>query len=802
MKNVSPFSNTFSFLSIGGMLLMIGSLFAGSYDYLVQPIDEWLPQNKTFSITPEGEFIPSDTAPSRFLHGTNWQDHPQLNSAPLSFHAEFLEPGEFVFSVDRVSVQGKLVVQIDGKTAWTQKFITGPGEGPWRSSTYLEQWDIYQCIYEQEVRIPIKAGLHTITLENKGPDWVSFQYFILTKVTEEDESPEYSRWQEYELTLADLPRRFGDYKSMIDRLLKSTTDTDLNYDALSTLELQFQNLQALTETGRAFNFDLMRTEEELIELLDAFSQKWSYFGTKRDRIKRGYRSTIDQTLQPYDIMIPEKYDPGHQYALVVNLHGYEVNIRKWGNFLWADEDPSLDSLKLIRAATYGRRNQYYIGAAEQDILDVLAEIRKCYNIDENRIYLAGASMGGYGTWKLAFNYPDLFAAISPLCGPTEFNLTGSYHFSRTDHDLLRKIYSPINYVENGQHLPARVYHGAVDETVSVEHSRLMVDHLEKLNYPVEYIEYPNIGHSVWNEAEADPGRLEFLLSQTRQSTPDNINHRCFFLRHGKAYWLEIIGKQYWDEFAQIQGQIKKPGFIEIRTENVSQFKIDALATRLQGGDADSRDIVVNGQQIQISTDSSWLELIVNSDGTPALLNSIAKTGEIQKRAGMEGPWLDAEKGPLVIVQGTSLSEHFPRQNEIVEGILEHFGEYDMAPPVMMDMNVLADWDNLITSRNLHLIGGPQDNAVLARISDQLPITFLTGGFVFNGIEYDDTYGLRMIFPNPEFNSNYVRLDIYPATGTFHGIQSTLVADYIIYKLDDDQIVPEVSGFFDINWRLP
>ena len=47
---------------------------------------------------------------------------------------------------------------------------------------------------------------------------------------------------------------------------------------------------------------------------------------------------------------------------------------------------------------------------------LLDEIVAKYAVDENRIYVTGLSMGGYGTWDLAIRYPNRFAAIAPICG--------------------------------------------------------------------------------------------------------------------------------------------------------------------------------------------------------------------------------------------------------------------------------------------------------------------------------------------------------------------------------------------------
>ena len=47
------------------------------------------------------------------------------------------------------------------------------------------------------------------------------------------------------------------------------------------------------------------------------------------------------------------------------------------------------------------------------LIDHIVETHK---IEESRIYLTGLSMGGFGTWQTAIEYPDRFAAIALICG--------------------------------------------------------------------------------------------------------------------------------------------------------------------------------------------------------------------------------------------------------------------------------------------------------------------------------------------------------------------------------------------------
>ena len=54
--------------------------------------------------------------------------------------------------------------------------------------------------------------------------------------------------------------------------------------------------------------------------------------------------------------------------------------------------------------------------ASEDVLRVMADVRRAYAVDPDGIRLTGLSMGGEGTWHIGLRHPDLFAALTPVCG--------------------------------------------------------------------------------------------------------------------------------------------------------------------------------------------------------------------------------------------------------------------------------------------------------------------------------------------------------------------------------------------------
>lgn len=122
--------------------------------------------------------------------------------------------------------------------------------------------------------------------------------------------------------------------------------------------------------------------------------------------------------------------------------------------------------------------------------DVLAK----YKVDEDRVYLTGLSMGGYGTWEWASRYPERFAAIAPICGG----------------GLPR-------FAPRLKNMGVWVFHGAKDPVVKLEESQEMVDALKASGATdLKFTVYPEAQHDSWTEAYNTPELYEWFLQHKRQ----------------------------------------------------------------------------------------------------------------------------------------------------------------------------------------------------------------------------------------------------------------------------------------------
>jgi pimeloyl-ACP methyl ester carboxylesterase len=107
------------------------------------------------------------------------------------------------------------------------------------------------------------------------------------------------------------------------------------------------------------------------------------------------------------------------------------------------------------------------------------EITTKYNVDTDKVYLTGVSLGGAGTWYLAIKYPDKFAAIAPMSGFTS-------HIEYLNKNIDKLVDMPI-----------WAFHGKIDKVVQFEETERVALRLEGKNKNLKFTAEPDVGH--WME---------------------------------------------------------------------------------------------------------------------------------------------------------------------------------------------------------------------------------------------------------------------------------------------------------------
>ena len=212
------------------------------------------------------------------------------------------------------------------------------------------------------------------------------------------------------------------------------------------------------------------------------------------------KTVVRQLHLDYLRYLPPEYgqEPGKKWPLILFLHGAGERgcdldqVRVHGIPKVVEQQ----ALPFVTLSPQCPPNQWwsdYLPALDA----LLDETVETLAIDPRQIYLTGLSMGGYGTWHMAVEYPDRFAAIAPICGG------GAWMYS---------IYQRIGEI---RHIPTWVFHGAKDRVVPPRESKEMVRVLKKCGGDVRLTIYPNADHDSWTETYNNPELYNWFLSHRK-----------------------------------------------------------------------------------------------------------------------------------------------------------------------------------------------------------------------------------------------------------------------------------------------
>ncbi len=110
----------------------------------------------------------------------------------------------------------------------------------------------------------------------------------------------------------------------------------------------------------------------------------------------------------------------------------------------------------------------------------------------SRVYLTGLSMGGYGSWNLGAAYPDLFAAVAPICGG-----------------------GVASEVAGLKGVPVWAFHGELDDVVWPHRSSDMVSALQKAGGDAKLTMYPDLQHDSWTATYSNTELYDWFLAHEK-----------------------------------------------------------------------------------------------------------------------------------------------------------------------------------------------------------------------------------------------------------------------------------------------
>ena len=200
--------------------------------------------------------------------------------------------------------------------------------------------------------------------------------------------------------------------------------------------------------------------------------------------------------------LPPEYGktPGKKWPLILFLHGAgergdNLELVKIHGIPKIVEERDLPFVTLSPQCPINHWWSEYL-----PVLDcLLAETIQTLDVDPQQIYLTGLSMGGFGTWHMAAEYPHRFAAIAPICA----GMLWMFGFPQRSAEI--------------KHIPTWAFHGALDHVVPMDASEVMVQCLKEAGADARLTIYPDLDHDSWTVTYNNPALYAWFLEHKQRA---------------------------------------------------------------------------------------------------------------------------------------------------------------------------------------------------------------------------------------------------------------------------------------------
>ena len=216
-------------------------------------------------------------------------------------------------------------------------------------------------------------------------------------------------------------------------------------------------------------------------------------------------------------------------------------------------------------------SRWYVGKGHVDFREVWRDVHRRFTVDPDRTYVAGHSMGGWGSFLLTILYPDRFAAALPASPPVTQGMWTGLDFAGCDdyeaggytpcyggaNDGDARVQHTRRLLENVRHVPWAIYHGAADELVPVSGVTRQVERLVQLGYRHRYYLFPAQEHygppitDEWSEGAQylhrfarpqNPSRVTYIRDMPFERATETIQSDEVPLSFSfdRAYWMSRL----------------------------------------------------------------------------------------------------------------------------------------------------------------------------------------------------------------------------------------------------------------------
>jgi len=219
----------------------------------------------------------------------------------------------------------------------------------------------------------------------------------------------------------------------------------------------------------------------------------------------------------YRILKPLNYDPNKQYPVHLFLHGSgergndNISQLTHGGKLFLKKENREEYKSWVIFPQCSKNDRWpSISSDQWDktfenktikpnrslglVLKLMDKFIEKKQVDKQRIYVSGLSMGGMGTYEILYRRPNMFAAATPICGNGITQLAELY----------------------AGKVPVWIFHGSDDKVVSPKYSLNMANAIIEAGGSPKMTLYENVGHGSWNNAFAEEYFLKWIHSKSKK----------------------------------------------------------------------------------------------------------------------------------------------------------------------------------------------------------------------------------------------------------------------------------------------
>jgi hypothetical protein len=401
----------------------------------------------------------------------------------------------------------------------------------------------------------------------------------------------------------------GDYKANQDDLLKKAeADLDLGQSENRLLLEMFKKILEIPDVYRDIGDTL---NEDITEL---WLTKYLEFERFLDSSSLAGRSLLDicnssatcfagmgmdDNFLSYRITLPQGYHPNRKYPLVISAqYGYAIS--RYPRPFDYTRKRQFRNMIMMDICGRGELNQDYL--YEANLIRVISQVVKDFNIDRKRISIIGACVAAFEAYGLALRFPDLFAGLASITGTIRMDLRNP------DYEYLKNM--AHTFVYNLDLFEDDAFH-------FVRNSGILRD-----IQSVKDATFSDFDHMEFSDLFNNVKVAETLSRRRRPTMPRKLQFTVYEPVYNKSYWLKVNCMESLEHKATIRAEVRSKQSIVVETDNIRCFSM--LLSRGELGLGRQVELTVNGQKRAINLDGRVMLMVTLSGDLQVDATSLSK----------------------------------------------------------------------------------------------------------------------------------------------------------------------------------